>query len=850
MTPSFIAATYKQYTRDSGAVAAWLAKTAVIHGYPKDLCITQAPMEQKAKPKGGRLKGKARKLAQQESSKNPSDSQNGGLKPNLVPERSKYLVSIDDLISLAEWIVKSNETCIEVPGRIFSMLDRAILSRRIHYDWWYYKSKKDGGDSAQEGQANKSPGYFLGVLEKVREILKLRMSPELLQDPLGKPVEGASTLKSEPGTAGQKPNSTPQVEYRLNRVLDLAEVHFAFHCLLCDFKGIRLYLQQVWYGYKLGKLDLVAASVTTNTAINVARDLQEDFTETFPEHSDFEKHLNQLYVLSCINFNHDPGFRVCPDDEMNFEAYEEVEAKFFPAYTILSFLNKQIKPGRLPLYAGQYGSYEPKSHRESKSPKEKFREDKAILLAALPDFCVVAHAPGGMPAEDEMTRGIREMVKDDKVPGWLVLAAQVYLDIHHILRQKVSYGFHYLVKSARYVEKNIQQILVFHQNLRIDNWLKWNDELLFRTLDVIKIWVNLDAVQEARTKVAERFNMYETSAESFLFLQNHPWYCGLLSYCIKVAAREASIMFANACSSILSSAHLYHGLCEAKLIANPWPDMDLVLLMHQSDDLFMGDFPKTAADGFQRFSLVMGRSANKAAKSKKLNELSLVCKMLKNPLGRGNGKICANLSRDDVNTILDVQDLIEAWKPPRYPVNLDIPLAPATDENHQSINFEHRPNPTRVSASVAIPPMRLLNALFYAVQSETLELTFDYFSMHIFCWKMLHDLQQALHYDLVKLYGEGYLDLENQFPRVVGYILRASVSGTDSPELAGPYALLPKKRDRITDYLLVKAAQVVNRLLATSNGQSAGQSRIDAMGQFGIALRIRDEIDVGEGMGG
>ena len=860
MIPSFLVASYKQYKADSDAVAAWLAKTALTCGYPKDLRETQAALEHK----GPRLKGKARKLAQQASQKHSSDSKSGASKPKPVPEGPKYLISIEDFISLAEWIVKSTKFRVDVPASFVSVLDRAITVRKRHHNWWYRKSEKEGGNSDQEKKSNQSHDYFIGVLERIREILRPRMSPELRKDLIVEPVERASTSKKpaidhmvnlfenlaieepseaflnfKPIAAGQRPNNTPQVEYRLNRAQDLEEVRFAVHCLFNDFNNIREYLQQVWDGYKQGAFDLVAASITTNTAIDFARHLQEDFDETFPKDSDFEKHINDIYYLSCVNANQDPRFKNQPDDEMNFEAYEDVESTFFPAYMILSSFHEIIEPGQLPVYKpGYFGSYDPRSERADKVSKHKFREDKVVLLENLPDFCVVAQAPESIPAEDEMSRGMREMVKDGQLPIWLVFAAQIYLDIHHTLRQKVSNGFHDLVKSARYVEKNIQQILLFHRNLRIDNWPKSNDEGLFRILDLIKHWVNLDAVHEVRCGLTQGFGM-SRPLEPFLFLKNHPWYCGLLSYCIKAAAQETSIIFVNAWGSILYSAHLYNALRQERLITNAWPDMDLALLMHKTEDMFVGDFPKAAFDYFKRFSLAMGYSASNFVKNRrhdgivasrsgprKLNQLSPVCRMFKARYCSGENR--TSLSPDDVNTILERQGP-NGSKPPKNVINVQPPVF-STDEI-KPFNSENRPKKARISATVGLQPIQLLNALLHAIQSEMLELTFDHFRLHIFSWSLLRNLRETLNDEFLELYGPGYLEKDNQLPFVVGYILMA---GSEKSRLAN--VLAPKKKDVVTDQLLIKAAEVMSRMLK----MGSGQSELGMLKELGIDVKMPD----------
>lgn len=869
MTPSPFIATYKQYTIDLDAVAAWLAKTAAICGYPMDKCTTQAPTEQKverkAVQKSGRLKGNARKLAQQASSENSSDSQNRDMKPEVLPQRPKYLVAMEWLVPLAECIANSTQTCIEMPASFLSALDRAVRVRKTYFIWWNGISKKHGGKTDGTEQAIQSHDSIVGILERVREVLQPRMPPGLFEDLLAQPVEQTPTsvdlknpendqlvyslqiphvgraketfLGNEPITAHQMPSSTLQVEYRLDPILNLNENDFACHCLFHDFNVIRVYIQQVWESYKQGVTDLVAASITTNTAIEIARGIQLDFVKIFENFLDFDYFFHSMYVVACENANHDPALRARPDDEVNFEAYEQFEPKLYPSFIILTLFSVGLKIGIPRSYADSFGSYDPKRIREWISPKEKFRQDQALFLEVFLDFYFVAHGHSQIPFVDEMTRGICQMIKTNFVTPWLALATQVYLDIHHILREKVSDGFHDLVKSARYVEKNIQHILAFQMNLRLDARPKSNDEILFWILDVIKSWVNLDWLQNLRMRVGETHGILETPAKSFSFLKNHPWQCGLLLYYFKASAQEASIRFVNALGSIFSTAHLYHALRQGGLLTNVWPDMDLASLIHNTE----GSFFKPTADYCEQFSLAMKYSAKNPAKNRmndgslaaksgptKLSQLAPVCSMFRNRFF--GHETCVNLSPDQVNTILNVADSIEAWK---------------------ILKFTTKTNPT-TNVRSRNPIVQFLNALLVATQSETLELTFDHFRLHIFCWTLLRKLRDALYDDLIELHGRGCLDKnqEDQLPDIVGYILMTAVSATatatdtaaEKQKLAGtntgtssstPASRKGKQKDVVKNRLLVKAAKVMNRMLKPAG---AGQSQWDALKELGVQL--------------
>ncbi|KAF2851882.1 hypothetical protein T440DRAFT_516860 [Plenodomus tracheiphilus IPT5] len=57
---------------------------------------------------------------------------------------------------------------------------------------------------------------------------------------------------------------------------------------------------------------------------------------------------------------------------------------------------------------GYFGVYDPSSDRHGKTAREKLKEDKALLYKMLPEFLLSSLASERTPAEDELTRGLRE----------------------------------------------------------------------------------------------------------------------------------------------------------------------------------------------------------------------------------------------------------------------------------------------------------------------------------------------------------------------------------------------------------------------------------------------------------
>ena len=521
MLPDIIQSTYKTYKQDTNAIATWLATKAKQCGYSADLLAqaTADPSSQAA-PRSTRLKGKARKKAKGSATKvqvpAPATSATSD-----EPKPPVYTIRVKEFITLADFIVGSGKQTIRVPEALAKALDRAILLRN------QYSSGFGGSVESDEGHA-----YFLGVLEKTREILKPRMPPGMINDRLTK-TESNSNEASEPlnldADANEQfrnifeslqleepsqefldaPNIKPkdrttstQPRYEAEAVQTLEEEYIAAHCLFEDLRRIRRFLCQLWTNYQEG-MDLIAVSVTVNTAIGFIRDMEQDLVQRYPSKTDYESIVRIFYGAQCMSRGHNPESKQRPDDNFNMAVYDLAEDVMMPTFIILNGLQEVIQAGIAPLYKpGHFGYRNKTTSWKQKTPREKVKDDKLALMEIFPDLFLFADMTSKSTlAEDELIRGIRQMGPGKDVPLWLVFAAQCFLDAQHELHGDVSKGYSQLSRCAKGIKSSIQETLRFHENLRIVNWPKANDFQFTEQIRVIDQWVLTDGLSERLKKV-------------------------------------------------------------------------------------------------------------------------------------------------------------------------------------------------------------------------------------------------------------------------------------------------------------------------------------------------------------
>ena len=526
MLPDIIQSKYKTYKQDTDAIATWLATKAKQCGYSADLLGQgTAATSSQAAPSSARLKGKARKKGKDAATKGQVSAPDTPARSS-EPKSSVYTITVKEFITLADFIVGSGKQTVQAPEALAKALDRAILLRN------QYTSAAGGSVKSDEGHA-----YFLGVLEKTREILKPRMPTSMINDRLTKTEssgnEASESLIQDADVNEQvrnifesldleepsqdfldAPNVKPtdratstQPRYEVETVQTPEEDYIAAHCLFEDVRHIRRFLCQLWTNYQEG-MDLIAVSITVNTAIGFIRDMEQDLIQRFPSKTDYESIVRIFYGVQCLTRGHDPSGKQRPGDIINMAVYDLAEDVMLPTFIILNSLQDVIQGGYAPLYKpGHFGYRNTSTAWKQKTARDKVKDDQLALMEAFPDLFIFADmTTKSTLAEDELIRGIRQMGPGKDVPLWLVFAAQCFLDAQHELHSDVSKGYSQLSRCAKGIKSSIEETLRFHENLRIVNWPRTNDVQFTEQIRVVDQWVLTDAVAERLRKVL--FMMY------------------------------------------------------------------------------------------------------------------------------------------------------------------------------------------------------------------------------------------------------------------------------------------------------------------------------------------------------
>lgn len=215
--------------------------------------------------------------------------------------RAQHLISIRDFKNLAEYI--ASKATQRIPDAFVSVLDRVITVRKRHREYWrHLKINAVDGIHQKDGHE-----YFIGVLESVREVLEPlfeKAAPASLETArvvesdanhhvrnlfagleiydTDENVELPSTERASEEESQNSKRRPPDGQHDLE-MDGWDDLVFAAHLLFSDLHALRNYIHEMWYDYREEKIDLIVAAVTTNSALDFARRVGEEFATDFPQ---------------------------------------------------------------------------------------------------------------------------------------------------------------------------------------------------------------------------------------------------------------------------------------------------------------------------------------------------------------------------------------------------------------------------------------------------------------------------------------------------------------------------------------------------------------------------------------
>lgn len=163
-----------------------------------------------------------------------------------------------------------------------------------------------------------------------------------------------------------------------------------------------------------------------------------------------------------------------------------------------NFLGVLGPQGGLPVYKeNMLGRYDPTLDWGKLSNEEKLEQDTALMMETLAELAALVRCVPQYPVNDEFIRGMKELDRTREIPLYLAFAAQIFLDIHHILRGRV-YSAHETCKShMELMDEDLAMHIDFYTKLPVTKRTASEIQMLKELRMDIKVYLTIQSVTQA-----------------------------------------------------------------------------------------------------------------------------------------------------------------------------------------------------------------------------------------------------------------------------------------------------------------------------------------------------------------
>lgn len=611
MLPESLKSSYAQYKDDTDRFATWLLAAAEKCGHQSNLGLAGDPA----------------------NSTNNSTKANGKAKSKSTPTLPlKYKATVSELRTLGEVVAKSS---LRIPDTILAVARRAVTLRK-HATLWFLGK----GNSA----SNKRHNHFVRVLEEICESLEWRTkepSPNAGSNPSSATATPANSKTDahmqaadeawvnhfaaltveDPEDILESSDSSKQlvkvevvqdddVDHKDPEQIHQSHAFFRAFCLFRDLNNMRDFILQTWEEYRDNKLDLMTASVVTDTALQLAQAAIEELVRDpsmFPEFQGDEMALqSMLYDLTCMARGQYGDASVELDLPFNIHAADTANWFFvIPQILLVSFVPVMENVDQPDFIKGYFGVIDKKADRSRMSVGERLQEDKILLLEILPEFCLMKTHGLKWPVRDEITCGFIEFAKAKRPKLWHCFAAQILLDIYHTTRLNPAGPWNDLRMAGLRSSKTITDFKALSAtHPKPAFWPKEGDQ------EIDNIQKCIDACIKRDPQLALwHYQMSIQTHDEYFFYKKNPILCGLLMFQLTSRMQIIGQGLVNQWYDVQQMAFLYNLVQKVPNETLEWPDIEAFISIHGENRIFVGDRPKNAAESLNRLEAATGISS-------------------------------------------------------------------------------------------------------------------------------------------------------------------------------------------------------------------------------------------------
>lgn len=405
-------------------------------------------------------------------------------------------------------------------------------------------------------------------------------------------------------------------------------------CFLLDVNDLRKYCNMVWKQVApAGNLSYVTASFVTNMAVQMVKQLEYTLVTDFPSLKDIDQAYARLYSAIL-------RYRLLDGSTQDQFEYLNEQMMYYTWNSLQQFAELIPAGNSFPaLRDGHFGYFDPAADRSKMSSKDKFREDRCIMLNYWPDLIIVNNRIKPTTGSDDIhVLGGQGLVSDFKqfckgktrtVTWALVFACQMQADSVQARRRYLDYD----LQVMRNLGNAVLQEYHHYQTDGIlygENMSTIAKPFVEYAASTIKNWVSEDLITAMKLRHNwDKLSKQATQKDS-LWLQN-PWLTANVISEITLDYFHAGVSVAGAGGFVQSAIQLWNMLRQMGYL--PPPHSASAIVGHESnmtkehvllfdhlmdvfgDRVFSGPPPKS--DFLKNWELMTGVRAEEFARDKR-----------------------------------------------------------------------------------------------------------------------------------------------------------------------------------------------------------------------------------------
>jgi hypothetical protein len=330
----------------------------------------------------------------------------------------------------------------------------------------------------------------------------------------------------------------------------------------------------------------------------------------------------------------------------------------------------------------------------------------------------------------------------------------------------------------------------------------------------IEEWAKHDALRETRDSIiVANLPPLPGRDDSFSLLSRHPIFCGLIQFRTYSLFNEGGTALVGAWGAVLYIAHLYNACRQGGYLEDVWTDMELLMDIHGRDSFFAGKVPTTPEEWEKCMILMLGAApesyARRGRRGRRDRGLHHSKKGPKGFTTTSASPVSDSFRSDPDHPTLSVENVHVILNARMYQSKPSEGLQQSSEGlSGETSSDRQRLLQTQWSKSHKMTPLQLLEALRHALETEEPALRFDYFSIHVRCFKTLRQLRDAVDQDLRKYFGDKYIENDTQLPTVISWIFRVVAANATSVQLDRALRGL-----NVGSAIMTKAAGVLKKVI-------------------------------------